>query len=239
MIETVLVVGATGNIGVAAVKAALRTKRHVLAVVRNQTSADKLFKHVGVREGITTVEADVRSETGLQEVVDKAKAGKLPAFQHVYSTVGTMDMTSPIQNLSTSAFREVMSIAVESNYFAYRATVPYLIDQAKEDSTWTLMTGAAGTSGWAGVTAVAQGALFSLANVACRENAKTNIRFNEVYLACRVDYDSVAEGKGVISSSKFADNYEQILSRPDIKGCRVSVLKPEDIEELKFEKKLA
>jgi NAD(P)-dependent dehydrogenase (short-subunit alcohol dehydrogenase family) len=84
--ETVLVVGATGNIGVSAIKAALRSKRNVLAVVRNQASADKLFHHVGSRNGITTVEADVTLENGVQDVVDQVKDGKLPAFQHVYST---------------------------------------------------------------------------------------------------------------------------------------------------------
>ena len=83
--ETVLVVGATGNIGVAAIHGALRTKRNVLAIVRNQDSANKLFKHVGTKDGITTVEADVTSETGVQGVVDQVKAGKLPTFQHVYS----------------------------------------------------------------------------------------------------------------------------------------------------------
>ena len=86
--ERVLIVGATGNIGVAATIAALRTKRSVLAIVRNQNSAEKLFKHVGSKEGITTVEADVKSENGVQGVVDQVKAGKLPAFQHVY-TCGT------------------------------------------------------------------------------------------------------------------------------------------------------
>ncbi len=83
--ETVLIVGATGHIGVSAVKAVLQTGRHVLAVVRNQASAAKLFYHVGTTEGITTVEADVCSESGVQDVVDQVKAGKLPAFQHVYS----------------------------------------------------------------------------------------------------------------------------------------------------------
>ena len=82
---TVLAVGATGNIGVAAIIAALRSKLNVLAIVRNQSSADKLFQHVGTKEGITTVEADITSENGVQGVVDQVKAGKLPAFQHVYS----------------------------------------------------------------------------------------------------------------------------------------------------------
>lgn len=84
--ETVLVVGATGNIGVSAVKAALNTKRNVLAIVRNASSAAKLFEHVGTSQGITTVEADVTSEDGVQSVVDRVRQGELPSFQHVYAT---------------------------------------------------------------------------------------------------------------------------------------------------------
>lgn len=88
---------------------------------------------------------------------------------------------------------------------------------------------------------MSQGALFSMANVACRENAKTNIRFNECYLAARVDFDSVAEAKGgaQIKASEFALVYEGILANKDIRGCRVSVLGPGDIDLLKYKKKLA
>lgn len=85
MAERVLVIGATGNIGVSAVKGALRSGRQVLAIVRNQASADKLYKHVGSSEGIVVVEADVTSDKGVKSVVDQVKAGKLPAFQHVYT----------------------------------------------------------------------------------------------------------------------------------------------------------
>lgn len=84
--ETVLVVGATGNIGISAVIAALRSKRHVLAIVRNQDSAKRLIKHVGTSDGITCVEADVTSDTGVKRVVDQVREGKLPAFQHVWSS---------------------------------------------------------------------------------------------------------------------------------------------------------
>jgi len=83
--ETVLVIGATGNIGVSAVTAALRSKRNVLAVVRNQNSADKLVKYIGSSEGITFAEANVLSDSGVKGVVDQVRAGKLPPFQHVYS----------------------------------------------------------------------------------------------------------------------------------------------------------
>lgn len=84
--ETVLIVGATGNMGVSAAKAALQSGRHVLAIVRNQDSADKLIRHVGSSEGITSVEADIASDSGVKGVVDRVRAGKLPAFQHVWSS---------------------------------------------------------------------------------------------------------------------------------------------------------
>jgi NAD(P)-dependent dehydrogenase (short-subunit alcohol dehydrogenase family) len=83
--ETVLIVGATGNIGTAAVKGALNAGHHVLAVVRNSASADKLFQNVGTRDGIITIEADILSPNGVQSVVDQVKESKLPAFQHVYT----------------------------------------------------------------------------------------------------------------------------------------------------------
>lgn len=85
MPERVLVIGATGNIGISAVKGALNSGREVLAIVRNQASAEKLYKHVGSSEGIQVIEADVTSDTGVKSVVDQVKAGKLPAFQHVYT----------------------------------------------------------------------------------------------------------------------------------------------------------
>lgn len=98
-------VGSTGNMGVSAVIAALRTGRNVLAIVRSQDSAEKLFKHVGKREGITIAEADVTSEDGVQKVVDQVKSGKLPAFQHVFSTGASFATSSNrwlIDQLATS-----------------------------------------------------------------------------------------------------------------------------------------
>jgi len=240
--ETVLVVGATGNIGVSVIIAALRSKLNVLALVRNQASAAKLFQHVGTKDGITVVEADVTSDDGVEKVVAQVKDGNLPSFQHVYSAVGVMNMTSPIQNLDIAAFRQNIHVSLEANFLAYRATIPYLIEQGNPNSTWTLITGGAGELGFAGVTAVSQGALFSLANVACLENAKTNIRFNEVYLCYRVDFDSVCEEEGTadrIKVSDFARVYEGILANKDIKASRVSILGPEDIKDLKYKEKLA
>jgi hypothetical protein len=106
------------------------------------------------------------------------------------------------------------------------------------------MTGAAGEIGWAGVTAISQGALFSMANVACLENEKTNIRFNEVYLSIRIEYDSACEEKGTggdwqrTKASDFARVQEGIWANEEIRACRVSVLSPADIDTLQYKKKL-
>ena len=83
-----------------------------------------------------------------------------------------------------------------------------------------------------------QGALYSMANVACLDNADTNVRFNEIYLGLFVMAGAAADQFGVMKASEFAIAYEKILARPDIKGCRVMVCKPEDLTELRFRKKL-
>lgn len=98
--ETVLVVGSTGNIGTAAVIGALRSGRNVLAIVRNQNSADKLVKSVGKADGITFAYADVASTTGIKSVVEQVRAGKLPAFQHVWST-GMFGFSSQVELVLT------------------------------------------------------------------------------------------------------------------------------------------
>jgi len=121
---------------------------------------------------------------------------------------------------------------------AYRATIPYLLEMQDPRSTWTICTGSQGDIGARAGPALTQGALFSMANVACRDNAHTNIRFNEVYLATRVEVDSVAAVSGAMKSSDFASVYEEILSRPEIKGCRITVAGKEDLKDLKYRRKL-
>lgn len=137
--ETVLVVGASGDIGVSVIIAALRSGRQVLAIVRNNAAEQKIIQHVGTTEGIIFVEAQVTDENNVQKVVDRVRAGELPVFQHVYSAgkyrsqlprspvvylsnaqihkvVGKMETTHPTQNLEMSAFRDIMSINLEGNF---------------------------------------------------------------------------------------------------------------------------
>lgn len=86
MTETVLIFGASGNMGVSAVIAALRSGRQVIAVVRNKANGEKIYKYAGTREGITVAEADPTSEDSLRALVDQVRAGKLPSFQHVWAS---------------------------------------------------------------------------------------------------------------------------------------------------------
>ncbi|CAI6336139.1 unnamed protein product [Periconia digitata] len=236
--QTVLIVGATGNIGASAIHAALRSKLHVLAIVRNQASAEKLFSNVGTREGITTVEADILSDHGVKNVVEKVRKGELPAFQHVYAAAGGLFDRTSILDLTTDDIRKYMQVNFEPNLLAYQATIPYLLEQNDPTSTWTLCTGASGDNGSLAGASITQGALFSLANVACLENSNTNIRFNEIYLGLFVMAGAAAEQAGVMKASEFALAYEKLLARPDIKGCRIKVCQQDDLTELNISKKL-
>lgn len=83
--ETVLVLGASGNIGISAIFGAKATGRNVIAVVRSKESQDKVVKAVGSADGITFTIGDATDEKACHAVVEDVKAGKLPAFHHVFS----------------------------------------------------------------------------------------------------------------------------------------------------------
>ncbi|KAL2830987.1 hypothetical protein BJY01DRAFT_240234 [Aspergillus pseudoustus] len=231
--ETVLVVGATGNIGVSVIRGALNSGRNVLAIVRSQASADKLVRYIGSAEGITFVEANVAADDGVQDVVDKVRAGQLPAFQHVYSCVGGEYITTLLPEITTERLHSNMNLQFEAAFFAYRATIPYLLSQPNA-ATWTVCTGSQGDIGTHALPAMTQGALFSFATAAARETAETNVRFNEVYLAFRVLYDDVAVAQGVTKASDFVPVYEAILAREEIRSARVWVETVEDIKAIRF-----
>ena len=77
-----------------------------------------------------------------------------------------------------------------------------------------------------------------MANVACRDNFKTNVRFNEIYLAFRVEVDESAVKSGAMKASEFAKCYVALLSDTSIRSSRVTVSGYDDLEKLKYETKV-
>lgn len=120
---------------------------------------------------------------------------------------------------------------------AYRDTIRYLHEQDYWNSTWTLCVGSQGDLAFLPAPAMTQGALYSMATAAARDNESTNVRFNEVYLNVRVEVDEVAAQKGTVPSSTFAGVYEQLLDRADIRSSRVRIDSVEDMKTLKWAKK--
>lgn len=120
---------------------------------------------------------------------------------------------------------------------AYRETIGYLLEQ-NQPATYTICTGAMGDLAFYPLPAMTQGPLFSMATAASLENAETNVRFNEIYLAMRVEVDEAAKQHGVTSATEFAPLYEAILSRPEIRSSRVRVMGKGDIKDIKYEKRV-
>ncbi|TFB07603.1 hypothetical protein CCMA1212_001336 [Trichoderma ghanense] len=163
MSEGVLVVGATGNIGIAAVKGALRSGRQVLAIVRNQASADELYKNVGTSEGIDIVEASVTSDIGVKSVVDQVKAGKLPPFQH--------NTDVPLKDITTERLRKNMNISFETNFCMSHTVIPLSICRSRIIPTVYGLS--RGDIAMFALPATGQGPSFSMATAAAREDEKT------------------------------------------------------------------
>lgn len=121
---------------------------------------------------------------------------------------------------------------------AYRDTIGYLLEQNSPASTWTICTGAQGDMALYVLPAMTQGALFPFCKAAARENENTNVRFNEVYLAFRVEVDADAVEHGVTKSSEFAKVYEMLLAAPEVRGSRVLLMNPdEDLRKLNHHRK--
>lgn len=120
---------------------------------------------------------------------------------------------------------------------AYRDSIGYLLEQNDPASTWTICTGAQGDLATHPIPAMTQGALFPMATAAARENQSTNVRFNEIYLAYRVEVDEVAAQNGTTKASDFGNVFELILASPDVRSSRVRVDDLEDLKKLKYQKK--
>lgn len=83
-----------------------------------------------------------------------------------------------------------------------------------------------------------QGALFPFCKAAARENESTNVCFNEIYLAFRVERDAQAIKHGVTKSSDFAKVYEMLLEAPEVRSSRVVVEDAdEDLKKVRHHKK--
>ncbi|KAM3498635.1 hypothetical protein MY10362_008057 [Beauveria mimosiformis] len=239
--ELVLVVGASGKMGVSAILGALKTGRKVLAVVRSESAMQRTLQQVGTSEGIVFTYADPTRENDLLDVVAKVKRGELPSFQHVFTSVGKVELHSPIYTVSTEDFDNIFAVDFKADFFAYRATMPYLIEHGGPRASFTLLTGGLADLGIGGINSITAGARTSLAAVAAFENLKTNVRFNEIHLNYTIEHESTIKEKGLIHASKtsdFAQVYREVLARPVIRGCRISVHGQEDIDVLKIENKL-
>jgi hypothetical protein len=131
----------------------------------------------------------------------------------------------------------------------YRYTIPYLLS-LKKPATFTLITGASRNYGTSGITSVNQGALASLCAVGSRELAETNVRFNEVYLAFRVEYDeNLQKGQSSIpgvdwsqigwaTASEFARHYNGILQNDNLRGMQINIMNKAQMDSSNYEAKI-
>jgi len=120
--EGVLIFGASGNVGLAAVFGVLRSRRRAIAVVRSEKSADTLRATVaqnsaGDEHGdrLEVLVADLSTVQGYSTVVTKAAesegeegAGGGKGFQHVWTSSKLFRISSRREELLDQSFWNAM-----------------------------------------------------------------------------------------------------------------------------------
>ncbi|KAF7946511.1 hypothetical protein EAE96_009508 [Botrytis aclada] len=236
--ENVLVIGATGNVGVAAEPGLCRQNVQTCGnKERHHNRRDRY--HVGRRSANRGGPSPGWETARVSHVYS---AGKTVIYL-VYPLLtvnedGGAYGALPLTELSLIELRQIMSVNFESNFFAYRPTIPFLLEQ-KMTTSFTPCTGAQGCIGARAAPAISQGPLFSMANVACRDNTNTSVRFSEVYLNCRVEVDSSAALMGAMKSSEFARAYTELRFRPEINNSRIIISTHDDLKDPMHKKKIA
>ncbi|KAM3547884.1 hypothetical protein MY1884_009402 [Beauveria asiatica] len=193
--------------------------------------------------GVSAITGALKTGRKVLAVV-RSEAAKETTLQQVGTSEGIVftyaDPTR--ENDLTEEFDNIFTVDFKADFFAYRATMPYLIENGGPGASFTLLTGGLADLGIGGINSITAGARASLAAVATFENLKTNVRFNEIHLNYTIEHESTIQEKGLIHASKtsdFAQVYREVLARPAIRGCRISVHGPEDIDVLRIENKLS
>jgi NAD(P)-dependent dehydrogenase (short-subunit alcohol dehydrogenase family) len=129
--RTYIVSGGGGGIGGAAVRQLLRAGNNVLAVDISSRRLGALEEEAGEIGGqLKTMKADVTSEEGAKEIIDRA-IGEFEELHGVANVAGGMpaitgDMQDrPLQEITLDFFRATMALNAESTFLMCKAAEPY------------------------------------------------------------------------------------------------------------------
>ncbi|KAG9285229.1 hypothetical protein G9A89_002125 [Geosiphon pyriformis] len=235
--QTILITGATGNVGSSAVKAFLEQGATVIAISRSQSSLDKLIanlksSNVSLNEkNFHGVLSDVSEDKNLEKVANDIREGRLPEPNHIVSSSGPWWFLPALHEVTFEKWGEAMKSNFNAHFVIYRNFVPFVLN--KPNTSYTLVTGSAGLSEKTGVTGITQNCLYGLSKVVIHETSEKPIRFNELRISLRIEDDatfdkSVAAGQIQVNAEQNFASREfgkifTALAQSNLKGQIVEV----------------
>ena len=164
MKPAVLVLGATGTIGAAAVRAAVESGWPVVAVAREQQALDALRRrHPGAR--LQTVAASVTDDAGAAALVAQLQKFTQP-FAGVIAALGMGEERGRLLDQSSEQLRRSFDESVLPHLIAARHLLPWLAASGR-NCGYVLVGGPGGRNPWAGYghRSIAAAAIRMLARV--------------------------------------------------------------------------
>ncbi len=181
--RTILVTGATGNVGWGAACAARESGARLILPTRSEEGRDRLEEEFG---GLARVlRTEIGTEAGIKEVVRLAQDGD--GLDHVVAPIGSWWQKGHAIDQETSELEELLDIYTTTQFRMVKATAPLL---RHVQGSYTVVTGAAGEAPHihgAGLLVVAVKAQLALAEVLKAEHEDDDFRFNEFRIATRVE----------------------------------------------------
>ncbi|CAB4479913.1 NAD(P)-binding protein [Rhizophagus irregularis] len=251
--KTILITGATGNVGSSAVKEFLEQGASVIATSRSKASLDKLTARLQENsvptKKLIPITVDISNDQELGKVANQIREKTLPEIDHVISSSGPWWKFDHLYDVTFEQWNEVMNANVTPHFVTYRNFIPLLLN--KPGSSYTLITGASGLVDEigpekipSGITGISQTVLYGISRVARYETRNNAVRFNELLISYRIEDDDtykklVSEGKSsdkLTSSSKFGSIFPKI-AKSNLKSEVINISSTTEKEE--FEKKYA
>jgi NAD(P)-dependent dehydrogenase (short-subunit alcohol dehydrogenase family) len=129
MSKAVLVTGAGGGMGSAAVRQLLERGANVLAVDWSDEGLAKLRDEAGSSASLETVTADVAAAEDVQGYVDRAvsRFGGLDGVFNI-AGIGTREYR-PLAEVSNETYDEVMRVNARSAWLGMKYTLPHLVER--------------------------------------------------------------------------------------------------------------
>ena len=203
---TVLVTGATGQVGWGIAHAATEAGAHVVLPSRSATGADELAASF---PEATVVHADVGTPDGAAAVVDAAVA--TGGLHHVVAPMGAWWQKGATLDQPPGELEDLLQTYVVAQLVLAQAALPHL---RATGGSYTVVTGAAGEHllDGAGLLVVAVNAQYSLVRVLAAELAGGPARWNEVRIAARVER---RPRPGVIPSIEAGRIFVEVMTGDD------------------------